>query len=82
MFQWEEASELSVLENNNDLSAKEDLFACPVCQKQFDRKFNLKVHFRTHTGERPFKCDLCPMYFTTRSNFKVHYRRWHVKDSN
>ncbi|GFY77604.1 hypothetical protein TNIN_80301 [Trichonephila inaurata madagascariensis] len=34
-------------------------FVCSVCHKKFNQKANLVVHFRVHTGERPFKCLVC-----------------------
>ncbi|KAJ4425818.1 hypothetical protein ANN_27444 [Periplaneta americana] len=33
-------------------------FKCDICGKCFSSSGKIKVHFRIHTGERPFKCDL------------------------
>ncbi|XP_049514942.1 endothelial zinc finger protein induced by tumor necrosis factor alpha-like [Dermacentor silvarum] len=30
---------------------------CDMCDKLFHRAQHLAVHYRTHTGERPYKCD-------------------------
>ncbi|ORY07435.1 hypothetical protein K493DRAFT_273441 [Basidiobolus meristosporus CBS 931.73] len=31
-------------------------YSCTICDKTFGRLDNLKRHYRTHTGERPFYC--------------------------
>ena len=33
------------------------------CEIHFNQFWNLKNHYRTHTGERPFKCKICQSTF-------------------
>ncbi|CAD0206494.1 unnamed protein product [Chrysodeixis includens] len=45
---------------------------CPVCHKTVSSASYMRVHMRTHTGERPFKCYKCGRGFITSSKMHRH----------
>ncbi|XP_015444759.1 zinc finger protein 296 [Pteropus alecto] len=45
---------------------------CPVCMKTLSSFSNLKVHMRSHTGERPYACDQCPYACAQSSKLNRH----------
>ncbi|XP_067933419.1 sal-like protein 3 isoform X2 [Watersipora subatra] len=58
--------------NNEDLKRSGGRHQCSVCLKYFSSASAVQIHFRTHTGVRPFKCGMCGKAFTTKGNLKVH----------
>ncbi|XP_057186820.1 sal-like protein 1 [Triplophysa rosa] len=67
-----ETSKLERLVENIDKRSP-DPNECVICHRVLSCQSALKMHYRTHTGERPFKCRVCGRAFTTKGNLKTHY---------
>ena len=50
---------------------------CEMCYKILPSRAHLKIHFRVHTGDKPFKCNVCGRGFNQKGNLCRHLTKVH-----
>uniref|UniRef100_A0A182SIH5 C2H2-type domain-containing protein n=1 Tax=Anopheles maculatus TaxID=74869 RepID=A0A182SIH5_9DIPT len=73
-----ETSKLQELVDNIENKTSEPN-QCLVCKKVLSCRSALQMHYRVHTGERPFRCKICGRSFTTKGNLKTHMSVHRIK---
>jgi len=48
---------------------------CQECGLILKHPSRIKIHMRSHTGEKPFQCHICHQRFITISTLRVHQKR-------
>ena len=74
LIEIDKSGELAKLEQmiHNSEGKLSDPNECVLCHRVLSCKSALQMHYRIHTGERPFKCKICNRSFTTKGNLKTH----------
>ncbi|XP_051776406.1 zinc finger protein 1035 [Erpetoichthys calabaricus] len=54
------------------LKLKYGVVSCKICKKEFKSPSAFKVHWRTHSGERPYECTECKKRFVQRPHLQRH----------
>ena len=72
-------TEMQTVDTSSDISEPQGdskkLFICEQCNYSCKRAFNLKIHMRTHSGEKPFSCTLCKFSCALANTLKTHKRK-------
>ncbi|XP_070574978.1 uncharacterized protein [Ptychodera flava] len=71
--------ERSQYESDLKLSREKDtgMYRCYFCDKNFHQPFHLKIHIRTHTGDRPYSCNYCTYSGTQVASIRSHLKSKH-----
>lgn len=61
--------------SKSSTNANKKKYTCEICQKRFSTAWYVRVHRRSHNGERPYSCHNCGKGFMLPNVLQVHLRK-------
>lgn len=55
-------------------------YQCSVCSRWFEKRYQLNVHHKIHSGVKAFKCSSCGRCYTSQINLDRHIRVIHKQE--
>ena len=63
---------LSTHSDLNNLTEDNNVKSCSLCSYKTTNSSHMRLHIRTHSGDKPFACHLCPHRCNQKSNLQSH----------
>lgn len=70
----EHSSAEETLEHLHRNTTPSESYICDFCQKQYQSPSALRMHMRSHAGEKPYPCKTCGKSFAVSGNLEKHER--------